>query len=115
MLIDGKWENSLSGKTFQTINPTTEEKITDIQAADEKDVDRAVRAARKAFDKGEWRSEFTFRRDCLNKLADLLVANVNEIAALESMDNGKPVGMAAMDVMFGSEILRYYAGWTDKI
>ena len=73
LLIDGKFVNSASGKTFDTINPTTEEKISSIQEADHEDVDRAVKAARKAFDHGKWRTMPGVEKGKLMyKLADLI-------------------------------------------
>lgn len=81
MLIDGKFVNSTTGKTFETINPTTEQAITQIQEADERDVDIAVKAARKAFDHGTWRkADHIVRRNVLNKFADLLEKNMLELA-----------------------------------
>lgn len=72
-MIDGKFVNSVVGKTFKTINPSTEEVIAEVQEADEKDVDLAVKAARRAFDEGPWRrAETNERRRVLNKIADLI-------------------------------------------
>jgi len=117
LLIDGKFVNSSSGKTFDTFNPATEEKIISVQEADKADVDKAVKAARKAFDEGPWRRmPVVERAGLMFKLADLIQKNFDELCALESIDNGKPVGFAAAaDIPLVVRTLRYYAGWADKI
>lgn len=117
LLIDGKFVNSVSGKTFDTFNPATEEKIIAVQEADKADVDKAVKAARKAFDHGPWRRMPASERGRLMyRLADLVEKNFDEIAALEALDNGKPFTFAkAADIALVVKTLRYYAGWTDKI
>ena len=92
MLIDGKFVNSVSGKTFDTINPATESKIASIQEADKADVDIAVKAARKAFDEGPWRKMSGFERGKLMyKFADLIDQHNDELALLETLDGGKPL------------------------
>jgi aldehyde dehydrogenase (NAD+) len=117
LLIDGKFVNSVSGKTFDTFNPTTEEKIISVQEADQHDVDKAVKAARKAFDEGPWRRMSPADRGKLMyKLADLIEKNTDELANLEALDNGKPAAIAKVaDIPLVVNTLRYYAGWTDKI
>lgn len=117
LLIDGKFVNSVSGKTFDTYNPATEEKITSVQEADRSDVDKAVKAARKAFDHGPWRRMAAHERGRLmNKWADLIEKNFDEICALEALDNGKPFTFAkAADIALVVKTIRYYAGWADKI
>jgi aldehyde dehydrogenase (NAD+) len=117
LLIDGKFVNSSSGKTFDTFNPATEEKITSVQEAGVEDVNKAVKAARKAFDNGPWRRMAASERGRLMyKLADLVEKHHDELAALEALDNGKPVGFAkAADINLVIKTLRYYAGWADKI
>src|SRR6266568_942493 len=118
MLIDGKWVNSTSGKTFETINPATGEVIANVAEGDAPDVDKAVKAARKAFDKGPWRTKMSARErgKCLSRLADLIEKNFEELAALESLDNGKPLADAkAADLPLVIDCYRYYAGWADKI
>lgn len=117
LLIDGKFVNSSSGKTFDTFNPATEEKITSVQEAGVEDVNKAVKAARKAFDNGPWRRMAASDRGRLMyKLADLVEKHHDELAALEALDNGKPVGFAkAADINLVIKTLRYYAGWADKI
>jgi aldehyde dehydrogenase (NAD+) len=117
LFINGKWENSASGDTFETINPVTEQPITSVQRAGKEDVDRAVAAARNAFDNGPWRSfSGQQRADCLFKLSHLIQQNAEELAHLEALDNGKPVEVAkAADLPLTWLCYRYYAGWADKI
>src|SRR5215470_1864175 len=91
-LIDGKWVNATSGKTFETINPATGEVIARVAEGEAADIDKAVKAARRAFDKGPWRKMNARERGrLLYKLADLIEQNIDELAALESLDNGKPL------------------------
>ncbi|HMD40762.1 MAG TPA: aldehyde dehydrogenase family protein [Candidatus Acidoferrum sp.] len=118
LLINGKWVNSASGKTFPTINPSTGEVITQVAEADAVDVDRAVIAARAAFETGAWRRKMTAsqRGAMLNRLADLIEKHADELAQLESLDNGKPYHIArAADLPLTIACYRYYAGWADKI
>jgi len=117
LLIDGKFVNSASGKTFDTYNPSTEEKIISVQEADKADVDKAVKAARKAFDHGPWRRMSAADRGRLMfKLGDLIEKNLDELSALEALDNGKPFSFAkAADISLVLKTIRYYAGWADKI
>jgi aldehyde dehydrogenase (NAD+) len=117
LLIDGKWVNSASGKTFPTINPATEEKIADVQQASALDVDKAVQAARRAFDSGPWRRTYGEDRGrMLYRLAELIEKNAEELARLETLDNGKPISDSKnIDVPLSARVYRYYAGWADKI
>src|SRR3984885_1188406 len=117
MLIGGKWVDSVSGKTFATLNPATGEKICDVAEGDKADVDLAVKAARKAFDNGPWsKMNASERGRLMNKLADLIEKHKEELAGLESLDNGKPYRDAiAADLPLAIKCLRYYAGWADKI
>ena len=117
MLIDGEWVDSASGKTFETINPATGMPITRVAEGDQADVDRAVRAARKAFETGPWkRMNARERGRLLYKLADLIEQNIDELAALETLDNGKPINDSRnIDLPLVIECYRYYAGWADKI
>ena len=95
LLINGKWVDSASRKTFATINPSTGEVITQVAEADAADVDKAVAAARAAFDKGPWRKMSASQRGVLmNKLADLIEKHADDLAQLESLDNGKQIGRA---------------------
>ena len=98
LLIGGQWVNSASGRTFKTVNPATGEVITEIASAQPEDVDRAVQAARNAFDdlSGPWRKMTASERGKLIwKVADLLEKNLEEFAQLESLDNGKQIGRAS--------------------
>jgi aldehyde dehydrogenase (NAD+) len=117
LLIDNQWVDSASGKTFPTINPATGEVICHVAEADAADVDRAVRAARHAFEKGPWRKTAAAERGrLLNRLADLIERHAGELALLESLDNGKPYAVAgAADLPLTIACYRYYAGWADKV
>ncbi len=117
MLIDGNWCDAISGKTFATVNPATEQKIADVAEGDAADVDAAVKAARAAFESGPFSTmDARDRGALLHKLADLVEANLDELAALETFDNGKPISDArAADLPLTIDCLRYYAGWADKI
>src|SRR5437588_8094173 len=117
MLINGQWVSSASGKTFPTINPSTGEVITQVAEADAPDVDKAVSAARSAFETGAWRKKLSAsqRGVLMNKLADLIEKHADELAQLESLDNGKPYHVArAADLPLTIACYRYYAGWADK-
>jgi aldehyde dehydrogenase (NAD+) len=117
LFIGGKWLDSVSGKTFPTINPTTGETICQVAEGDRADVDLAVKAARKAFEDGPWRKMSASERGrLLNRLADLIEENKEELAALETLDNGKPYrDSIAADLPLTIKCYRYYAGWADKI
>jgi aldehyde dehydrogenase (NAD+) len=115
--IDGKWVPSVSGKTFDTIHPATEEVVAQVAEGDKADIDLAVKAARKQFDGGEWsRMDARDRGRLMYKLADLLEENAEELAGLETLDNGKPIrDSRAADIPLVIDCIRYYAGWADKI
>ena len=117
LLIDGLWRDSVSGATFSTYHPATEEKIADIAKANAEDVDLAVKAARKAFESGPWpQMDARDRGRLLHRLADAIEQNMEELAALETLDNGKPISDALnADLPLVVDCLRYYAGWADKI
>src|SRR3954468_3293998 len=117
LYIDGKWVESASGKTFSTIDPATEQVICEVAEGDREDVDRAARAAHTAFYQGEWsRMIPAVREALLLKWADLVEANADMLAELESLDNGKMVLYAKMiDVPASVQLILYYAGWTTKI
>jgi aldehyde dehydrogenase (NAD+) len=92
LLIDGQWRDSASGKTFETVNPATEEVIAQVAEGDAADIDLAVKAARRAFDSGPWsKMDARDRTRLINRLADLLEENIDELAQLETLDNGKPI------------------------
>ncbi len=117
LFIGGKWLDSVSGKTFPTTNPATGEAICQVAEGDKADVDLAVKAARKAFEDGPWpRLNASERGRLLHKLADLVEKNAEELAALESLDNGKPYRDSLLiDVPMSVKCYRYYAGWADKV
>ena len=117
MLIDGKFVAAAAGQTFPVYNPATGDVITHVPEAEAEDVDRAVRAARRAFDEGPWpRMAPSERGRMLWKLGDLLEKNLEEFAELESLDNGKPFAVARVaDVPLAVDMFRYMAGWATKI
>jgi phenylacetaldehyde dehydrogenase len=117
LLIDGKWVNAASGKTFATYNPATGEVLAQIAEGDREDIDSAVKAARKAFDRGPWPSMTVSERGQLVwKLADLIQQHADEFATLETLDNGKPLAVArAADVPLTVDMFRYMAGWATKL
>ncbi|MFO0870792.1 MAG: aldehyde dehydrogenase family protein [Pirellulales bacterium] len=117
LLIDGAWVDAASGQTFETLDPATGEVIAEVAEADRADVDRAVVAARRAFEEGPWsRMSATERGRLLYRLADLLEEHLEELAALETLDNGKPIrDSRAADLPLSIACYRYYAGWADKI
>jgi aldehyde dehydrogenase (NAD+) len=116
LLIGGKWLDSVSGKTFATTNPATGETICQVAEGDKADIDLAVQAARKAFEDGPWpKMNASERGRLLHKLADLIEKNQEELAALESLDNGKPYRDSFnIDLPMTVKCYRYYAGWADK-
>jgi aldehyde dehydrogenase (NAD+) len=117
LLINNEWVDSASGKTFATINPATAEEICQVAEADAADVNKAVHAARVAFETGPWRQATASQRGLLlNRLADLIEKHADELAQLEALDNGKPYSVAsAADLPLVIACYRYYAGWADKI
>ena len=117
MLIDGKWVNAASGKTFPTYNPATGEVLAKVAEGDKQDIDAAVKAARKAFDSGPWsRMTASERGRLIWKLADLLEEHTEEFATIETLDNGKPLTVArAADVPLAVDMFRYMAGWATKL
>lgn len=117
LFIGGQWVDPSTGRSFKTINPATEETIADIAEGDASDVDRAVAAARQAFEGGPWPAMTAAQRQkILWRIADHLEAKVDEFAMLESLDAGKPLAEAkAVDMGECIEVLRYYAGWATKI
>src|SRR5438105_7285830 len=117
MLIDGKWVEAASGKKFETINPATGQVLARVAEGDKEDIDRAARAARRAFDDGKWaRMNPTERQRLLLRIADLIEANGDELAQLETLDNGKPFAESRnVDIPSTAETFRYYAGWVTKL
>jgi len=116
MLIGGEFVSAVSGKTFPVFNPANGEVICEVPEGDHHDVDKAVHAARKAFDSGPWHTMSpSARGKLLWRLADLLEQHTDEFAELESLDNGKPVSVARVaDVPLAVDLFRYMAGWATK-
>ncbi len=117
MFINGQWTEAASGKTFDTPNPATGETLARIAEGDAEDIDRAVKAARKAFEEGPWsRMSPSERGRIIWRIGDLILEHTNELAQLESLDNGKPyVIAAAADVPLAADLFHYMAGWATKI
>src|SRR5579885_2182297 len=117
LLINGKWQPAKSGKTFETINPANEEVLALIAEGDKADVDEAVKAARKAFEEGAWPKMSPHQRARLMfKIADTIDQHADELAELETLDNGKPLTFSRnFDIPAVAETFRYYAGWVTKI
>jgi acyl-CoA reductase-like NAD-dependent aldehyde dehydrogenase len=118
LLIDGQWVEG-SGRPFDTINPATGEVLTQVAEATKADVDRAVASARKAFEDpaGPWRKMTASERGkVLWRIADLIDKNIEELAELETLDNGKPIFESRyVDMPMVADVFRYYAGWATKI
>jgi acyl-CoA reductase-like NAD-dependent aldehyde dehydrogenase len=116
LLINNEWVPSSSGKTMEVINPATEDVIGTVASADRSDVDRAVRAARAAFE-GPWGKMSARERGRLvSRLADRLMEKADEVARLETLHNGKPINESRhIEIPAAAECLEYYAGWADKV
>ncbi len=117
LLINNEWVEAADGATFPTLNPATGELLTEVALAGAPDVDRAVAAARLAFEKGPWaRLSGAERGELLWKVADLIERHADELAELETLDNGKPLRVSRHgDVPFAARHFRYYAGWASKL
>ena len=115
--IGGQWVPSQSGKTFETLHPATEEVIAEVAEGDAADVDLAVEAARNALENGPWATmDARDRGRLIYKLADAIEEDIDALAALETLDNGKPIAEARHgDLPLVIDVLRYYAGFADKI
>lgn len=115
LLINGKWVPAKSGKTFATINPANEEVLALVAEGDKADVDEAVKAARKAFEEGQWPGMSPHQRArYLFKIADLIEAHGEELAELITLENGKPITESDAEVVRTVDAFRYYAGWATK-
>src|SRR6202044_2978608 len=115
---DGEWVEAASGKTFETFNPATEEVLAEVAHGEAEDIDRAVRAARRAFDDDSPRRRMNAsdRGRLVWRIGDLIEEHGDELAMLESLDNGKPYVIArAADVALAADLFRYMAGWPTKI
>lgn len=117
LFINGEFVESTSGKTFETFNPATGEVLATVYEAGPEDIDLAVKAARKAFDEGPWsKMSAASRSRIMYKLADLMEEHKDELAQLETLDNGKPIRETSnADIPLSIEHMRYYAGWSTKI
>ncbi|XP_024531002.1 aldehyde dehydrogenase family 2 member B7, mitochondrial isoform X1 [Selaginella moellendorffii] len=118
LFIDGEFVDAASGETFPTVDPRTEEVLADVAKADVEDINRAVKAARKAFDHGPWPRMTAYERSkILLKYADLLEKHNDELATLDSLDSGKLYSQSqGVEIPhFVTRLFRYYAGWADKI
>jgi len=117
MLIDGDWVDALSGESFEVLDPADGETIAHVPAGDRADVDAAVKAARRAFEDSEWsRMTPSDRGRMLWRIGDLILEHGDELAAIESIDNGKPMAIArAGDVELAADLFHYMAGWATKI
>src|SRR5258707_12034407 len=118
LLIDGKWSDG-SGRSFDTFNPATGEVLTQVAEGGASGVDQAVAAARKAFDEvgGRWRKMSASERGkVLWRIADLIDKNIEELAELETLNNGKPIFESRyVDMPMVADVFRYFAGWATKI
>ncbi|WP_284503530.1 aldehyde dehydrogenase family protein [Caballeronia sp. GAWG1-1] len=116
MLIGGKWIDAVSGKTFETINPSTEKTLTRVAEAEAADIDAAVVAARSAFEAPSWSGISPHvRTRYLLKIAEAVDRHVDELAVLETLDNGMPLASSTARATQVAEIFRYYAGWPTKM
>lgn len=117
LLIDGRWVEAADGHTFPTYDPATGQEITQVAHGGPEDVNRAVAAARRAFDDGAWVDmRPNVRQRLLWKIGDLLDERAEEIGQIEAIDNGKSAGIAAaVDVGLSADVFRYYAGWVTKM
>jgi len=117
LFINGRWTDAASGKTFQTPNPATGETLATIAEGDREDINRAVGAARRAFEDGPWsRMSVSERGRIIWRIGDLILEHTDELAQLESLDNGKPFAVAqAADVPLAADLFHYMAGWATKL
>ena len=117
LIIDGKEVDAASGETFRTLNPATEEAVTDVAKAGPEDVDRAVQAARAAFESGPWpKMRPAERQRILWKLGDLILEHGDELGRLETLDNGKPIFESRqIDVPMVAGCFHYFSGWSTKL
>jgi aldehyde dehydrogenase (NAD+) len=117
IFVAGKWQAPTAGETYQPVNPANEQLLPPVGKGDERDIDAAVAAARKAFDEGPWpRMSPHERGRIVWKLGDLIQANLDEMAKLESLCTGKTMfDSGKVEIPFAAEVFRYYAGWATKI
>src|SRR5271165_4131561 len=117
LFIGGQWANAASGRTFETPNPATGETLAQVAEGEAEDIDRAVKAARRAFEDGPWSRMTTSERGRLIwRIGDLILEHLDELAQLESLDNGKPFVVArAADIPLAADLFHYMAGWATKV
>ena len=116
LLIGGEWVAAKSGKTFDSINPATEEVLCQVAEADQADIDAAVAAARRAYEAPSWAGITPHARTrALLKIADALDRHIDELAAIDALDIGMPLWYATAVATTAGEVFRYYAGWPSKI
>src|ERR1039458_9137601 len=117
LLINGKFEQAETGKPFDTLNPATDTVLASIAEGDAHDIDRAVRAARRAFENGPWsRMTPSERGQIMHRIGDLIMEHADELAELDCLDNGKALGVArAADVPLAADLFWYMAGWATKL
>ena len=117
LFIDGQWADAASGRSFETPNPATGETLARVAEGEAEDIDRAVRAARRAFEEGPWGRMTTSERGrIIWRIGDLINEHLDELAQLESLDNGKPFAVArAADVPLSADMFWYMAGWATKL
>ncbi len=116
LLIDGQWSDAASGKVFATHNPATGAHVADVAEADAADVDAAVAAARRAFDAGPWpRMDAAARGRLLLRVAEKIRARGDELARMETLDNGKAIRETRAQVNASADYFEYYGGWADKL
>src|SRR5580700_8996850 len=117
LFINGQWSDAASGKTFETLNPATGELLATVAEGDVEDINRAVSAARRAFEEGPWGKMMPSERGrIIWRIGDLILEHADELAQLESLDNGKPFAVAAAaDVPLAADLFHYMAGWATKI
>ena len=116
IVIGGEKVNAASGRTFPVVNPATEEQLTTVAEGDAVDIDRAVVSARATFESDKWRGTSARRRgEMLYRLGELCLERKDEIARLETLNNGKPLFESLIDIKLTADTFKYYGGWADKI
>jgi phenylacetaldehyde dehydrogenase len=117
MLINGEWVNAASGKTFPVYNPSNGDVIAQVAEGEKEDINRAVASARESFESGPWRRMTPSERGrIIWRIGDLILENLDEMAELESLDNGKPCSVARVaDIPLSADLFHYMAGWATKI
>ncbi len=116
MMIGGRACEADSGETFDVIDPSTGQKVTEVPRGRAADIDAAVAAARQAFEDGRWSGLRPGKRtEVLYKLGELIKRNISELAQLESLDSGKPINIASGEMWTAGDVFRYYSGWPTKV